>query len=42
MRLTPPRRASLRMAGLVMPWMLSLQPGGLGQLVVSVRGCRAL
>src|SRR5690242_14809456 len=23
MRLTPPRRASLRMAGLVMPWMLS-------------------
>ena len=23
MRFTPPRRASLRMAGLVMPWMLS-------------------
>ena len=25
MRLTPPRLASLRMAGLVMPWMLSLR-----------------
>ena len=30
MRLTPPRRARRRMAGLVMPWMLSLQQQACG------------